>query len=157
MNFGCSRIKTEGMLNARPFKFGVFITIVPTIILAGCACLVGYTAAGYKQTTDPAVAKAHSGTKLKKIARKTKPTRKKTTKSASRVPKVSPGLLTKPGVPDCSVDGIRTPAANPDSPSAAADPNLLEIARLQLERDCFQKAEETMRAKLRRLQKSLAN
>lgn len=48
--------------------------------------------------------------------------------------------------PDCKVKSIAKPP--PGQAGAAADPNLLEVARLELERDCYKRAEEAARRRL---------
>lgn len=59
-----------------------------------------------------------------------------------------------PSPPDCSVKGAKTPSEASGAPEAYADRNLLEIARLELERDCFKAAEKNARRSLKGLQQS---
>lgn len=49
--------------------------------------------------------------------------------------------------PDCSVEGAKLPA-DAGAPGATADPNLLEVARLEIERDCYKKAEQELRRRI---------
>jgi hypothetical protein len=59
-----------------------------------------------------------------------------------------------PSPPDCSVKGAKTPSEASGAPEAYADRNLLEIARLELERDCYKTAENDARRRLKGLQQS---
>lgn len=68
---------------------------------------------------------------------------------------VSPALLKRAKAPSCDVEDA-SKAARSSTPAAAADPNLVEIARLQLERDCFRTAELNVRRRLDKLQSSVA-
>lgn len=70
-------------------------------------------------------------------------------------PRVNPGLLKRAKAPSCDVaDAGKDASVN--TPAATADPNLVEIARLQLERDCFKTAELNVRRRLNKLQSSVA-
>jgi len=60
--------------------------------------------------------------------------------------------LASPSAPDCSVKGAKTPSEASGAPEAYADRNLLEIARLELERDCYKAAEKNARRSLKSLQ-----
>ena len=62
--------------------------------------------------------------------------------------------LASPSPPDCSVKGAKTPSEASGAPEAYADRNLLEIARLELERDCYKAAEKEARRRLKGLQQS---
>ena len=57
-----------------------------------------------------------------------------------------------PAAPDCTVEGVAKPALSSGEPGAYADPNLLEIARLEIERDCYKKAEQDLRDEIERYQ-----
>lgn len=48
--------------------------------------------------------------------------------------------------PDCTVKSVVKPA--PGKAGSTADPNLVEVARLELERDCYKRAEEAARRRL---------
>ena len=61
--------------------------------------------------------------------------------------------LAPPSAPDCRVKGAKKPSQASGAPDAFADPNLLEVARLELERDCYKAAEKEVR---RDLEKSSA-
>jgi predicted negative regulator of RcsB-dependent stress response len=56
--------------------------------------------------------------------------------------------------PNCNIKGAERPAASSGNPAAYADPNLLEVARLELERDCYKDAEQSLRERLKRLEDS---
>jgi hypothetical protein len=62
--------------------------------------------------------------------------------------------LASPSAPDCSVKGAKTPSETSGAPEAYADRNLLEIARLELERDCYKAAEKNARRNLKSQQQS---
>lgn len=66
--------------------------------------------------------------------------------SISRVPR---HLALKPTAPNCKVSKIPVPQRQQSQPTQ----ELLEIARLQLELNCYQHAELSTRNKLNRLQK----
>lgn len=57
-----------------------------------------------------------------------------------------------PPPPDCTVAGVEKPSPASGAPGAHADANLLEIARLEIERDCYKKVEHRVRGELERLQ-----
>lgn len=54
--------------------------------------------------------------------------------------------------PSCKIKGATKPPQSSGWPGANADPNLLKIARLQLERECYKAAEHDVRGRLERLQ-----
>jgi hypothetical protein len=68
---------------------------------------------------------------------------------------VDPELLKKAKPPSCELTGATKPS--PGTPGANADPNLLEIARLQLVDECYKLAERTARKRLERLQNAFAD
>ena len=68
---------------------------------------------------------------------------------------VDPELLKRAKPPTCEFIGATKPP--PGAPGANADPNLLEIARLQLVSECYQRAEREVRKRLERLQNAVAD
>lgn len=64
-------------------------------------------------------------------------------------------LLARPSAPKCAVKGVAKPPAGSNAPGADADPNLLEVARLEIERDCYKEAERTVRRRLEALLRSV--
>ena len=75
--------------------------------------------------------------------------------SNQRVPtSVEPRLLVRPLPPNCKVKGVKPPVDS-DAPGANADPKLLELARLEIERDCYKRAERISRRRLKKLQRSI--
>ena len=74
---------------------------------------------------------------------------------ATAWPGVNPRLLRKPSHRSCK---FRQPSQSNGSvslPKTLADPKLLEIVRLEFERDCYRKAERRIRRKLLRLQNAV--
>lgn len=68
------------------------------------------------------------------------------------LPEIDPKLLKALPAPKCAV---KTPSADPGDkpgPEQLADPKLLEIARLEVERDCYKAAEVRNRKALKKLQ-----
>jgi len=63
-------------------------------------------------------------------------------------------LRAPPSPPDCTVAGAAKPSPASGAPGAYADPNLLEVARLEIERDCYKEAEEAARRRLKTIQGS---
>ena len=59
--------------------------------------------------------------------------------------------------PVCKIEGATKPPPGSGWPGAYADPNLLKIARLQLERECYKVAERAVRKRLERLQSSFVD
>jgi hypothetical protein len=60
---------------------------------------------------------------------------------------VANGTAASPAVPGCEVE--KAAAAETRAASGAAvNPDLLEIARLEIERDCYKEAEKTLRKQL---------
>jgi len=68
---------------------------------------------------------------------------------------LDPELLKRTKPPSCELTGATKPP--PGTPGANADPNLLEIARLQLVSECYQRAEREVRERLERLQNAVAD
>jgi hypothetical protein len=62
--------------------------------------------------------------------------------------------ISLPDAPDCTVEGVAKPAPSSGEPGAYADPNLLEVARLEIERDCYKKAEQDLREEVEKFQQS---
>ena len=63
--------------------------------------------------------------------------------------------ISLPAAPDCTVEGVAKPAPASGEPGAYADPNLLEVARLEIERDCYKKAEQDLRDEVEKYQQSI--
>ncbi|MGI9403520.1 MAG: hypothetical protein ACR2OF_03295 [Hyphomicrobium sp.] len=63
--------------------------------------------------------------------------------------------ISLPAPPDCTVEGIKKPAPSSGEPGAYADPNLLEVARLEIERDCYKKAEQNLRDEVEKFQPAI--
>ena len=63
-------------------------------------------------------------------------------------------LLAPPSAPKCAIKGVAKPPAGSNAPGADADPNLLEVARLEIERDCYKEAERAVRRRLETLLRS---
>ena len=63
--------------------------------------------------------------------------------------------ISLPDPPDCTVEGVEKPAPSSGEPGAYADPNLLEVARLEIERDCYKKAEHDLREEVEKFQQSI--
>ena len=63
-------------------------------------------------------------------------------------------LLKKAEPASCEIEGATKPPPGAGLPGANADPNLLEIARLQLASECHKAAERAVRRRLERLQRS---
>lgn len=63
--------------------------------------------------------------------------------------------LSLPAAPDCTVEGVAKPALASGEPGAYADPNLLEVARLEIERDCYKKAEQDLRDEVEKYEQSI--
>ncbi len=126
----------------------VFIAAVSFVSLSGCACLVGNSSAatyqgGGRHFADPSI-------RQKKVVRHT------TKKIVAPRPIVVPRrLLKKLHAPNCKVAGIQKPPGGSDAAGSEADPNLLKLAKLQLERDCYRQAEKLARKRLRQIQKSV--
>jgi hypothetical protein len=76
-------------------------------------------------------------------------------KKALELAAVDPELLKRAKPPSCELTGGAKPS--PGTPGANADPNLLEIARLQLVNECYKLAERTVRKRLERLQNAFAD
>jgi hypothetical protein len=68
---------------------------------------------------------------------------------------VDQALLERVHEPECKVKGATRPVPGTGETGDSADPNLIEIARLQLERDCYRNAEISVRGKLKRLQDAM--
>jgi hypothetical protein len=62
--------------------------------------------------------------------------------------------ISLPDPPDCTVEGVAKPVPSSGEPGAYADPNLLEVARLEIERDCYKKAEQHLREEVEKFQQS---
>jgi hypothetical protein len=69
------------------------------------------------------------------------------------LPEIDTKLLKKPAAPQCQVAKPAVTNGGSAAPEQLADPNLLEIARLELERDCYKAAEQSSRKRLERLQR----
>lgn len=63
--------------------------------------------------------------------------------------------ISLPAAPDCTVEGVAKPATSSGEPGAYADPNLLEVARLEIERDCYKKAEQNLRDEMEKYQRHI--
>ena len=126
-------------------KLGVGIAIVCTC--AGCSCLSGNVSdalvptikSNSAVTSRPRARIIYYGTPDETLVQ-----------SAA----VDPELLKKAEPPSCEIEGATKPPPGAGLPGANADPNLLEIARLQLARDCYKAAERVVRRRLERLQRS---
>lgn len=73
------------------------------------------------------------------------------------LPEINPKLLKALPAPKCAV---KSPGADPGDkpgPEQLADPKLLEIARLEIERDCYKAAEVRNRKALRKLQATISD
>lgn len=136
----------------RAVWLGVSIVITAVGSLAGCACLVSKTGEDPQSIDDPSLAmKPAVDGSLKDQGTPQEPATKEAT---FRPADVNPALLKKPNPPSCEIKGAAKPADS-EVAGATADPNLVEIARLQLERDCFKDAERNVRQRLDRLQKEV--
>lgn len=124
------------------------VTIVAGILLTGCARYV---------EEPPAAPMAEQFSTKKHVAKSTNSCRCKGPPIPARVtrPTVDTSLLARVKVPICAVKGIDRPNGASDEPGASSDPNLVEIARLQLERDCYKEQEAAVRAQLDRLQNAI--
>lgn len=69
------------------------------------------------------------------------------------LPEIDTKLLKKPAAPRCQIAKPAVTSGGSAAPEQLADPNLLEIARLELERDCYKAAEQSSRKRLERLQR----
>lgn len=74
--------------------------------------------------------------------------------NAVRLTHVSPALLRRAKPPNCQTNSTAG-LPETDTPAATADRNLVEIARLQVERDCLKEAELSVRRRLNKLQNSI--
>ena len=125
--------------------------IVPlTITLSACACLHrgavsrgGYESVSFAQVSEPAERRYS-----KEYAEYSEP-------AETERDTIESELLARPSPPNCAVKEIDVPAAGTDEPGASADPKLLEAARLEIERDCYENAEKSVRQQLERLQNSV--
>ena len=70
---------------------------------------------------------------------------------------VGPELLKRAKPPSCELTGAIKSLPAGGRPDANADPNLLEIAQLQLVNECYRLAERTVRERLERLQNAFAD
>jgi hypothetical protein len=120
------------------------------LLLAGCACLVDDNVA-LMQTARSAADGRASGTPRAGTQHKAS---QSSAGSSSR--KLDTALLQKSPAPNCDVEGASAPTDESGEAAETADPNLVEIARLQLERDCYKNAEASVRRKLDRLQTRLS-
>jgi hypothetical protein len=120
-----------------------------TALLTGCACLPEQNAQ-YEPGLNQAQ-KAPSQGPLKKIKYVERPK-----KTAPSVKQLDAQLVKKPAPPDCRVQDGVTPSEAEGAPAADVDPNLVEIARVQLERDCYKDAEQEVRRRLISLQREVA-
>lgn len=71
------------------------------------------------------------------------------------MPKIDGKLLKAPAAPSCAVKVPSAPESDKPGPEQLADPKLLEIARLEIERDCYKTAERASRKKLDKLQQTI--
>jgi hypothetical protein len=63
--------------------------------------------------------------------------------------------ISLPAAPECTVAGVARPAPSSGEPGAYADPNLLEVARLEIERDCYKKAAQDLRDEVEKYQQTI--
>jgi hypothetical protein len=144
----------ESALRSSPWRLpSVAATVL--LALAGCA---RYVAEPY----ETAVPEAEATTTKKQPERSPTAAEKAATpvrtvvryiKVAEPV-KVSNDLLKKIEAPACDISSADV-LGNAEAQGATPDPNLIEIARLELVRDCFKKAEVSAREKLHTLQSEL--
>ena len=73
------------------------------------------------------------------------------------LPEIDPKLLKSPPTPKCAVKAPDAASDGTPGPEQLADPELLEIARLEVERDCYKAAEIASRKKLKKLQATVSD
>ncbi len=68
------------------------------------------------------------------------------------LPEIDPALLKAPPAPNARSRRRARIASDKPGPEQLADPKLLEIARIEIERDCYKAAEARNRKALKKLQ-----
>lgn len=142
----CSRSLSDAGFPSRSARAGLCLLVA--LLLPGCRHFGSYDDS---DAPPPPVAqhKWERGTAAPNEGRMPPPTA-----PAKAAPAIETELLKKPGPPNCKhtqPQSVQTAA----SPQVLADPKLLEIVRLEFERDCYRKAEVAVRRRLERLQQAL--
>lgn len=123
-----------------------FLLIAP-MALVSCApvpCTGGCLA---QQRTDEAV----DGKRVSQVKRATSSDR-----GALRHEAIRADLLLGPSEPNCGRSTIIKSDTGPNRSIAQPDPQLLEISRLEVERNCYKEAELIVRHRLERIQALIA-
>ena len=144
---------------------GIGFGIASVCALAGCACPITGSSAASPAAINPSAA-ATRPQRARVIAASTSDPISRhrgarssdddgPVKNAVQHTAVDPKLLKKAEPPSCRFDGVTKPPRGSGRPGAYADPNLMEIARLQLVSDCYKVAERAVRERLAWLQTAL--
>jgi hypothetical protein len=143
-------IKRSGFaLSGRP-QLGFGIAIVCTC--AGCACPIGVDSGVYLPASDSNAAVRPPPSALVNYDVTPGPyvDLSAPDEALLQPASVDAEFLKKAEPPACEIAGVTEPASG--EPGANADQNLVTIARLQIERDCYMNAERAVRRRLERLQ-----
>ncbi len=134
----------------RRFRSFNFIVITPTIFLGGCGCFAGHTAPVYWPAASVHFAEdfRHAGNSVGELP---------ADPIAVRRDRVLPSHLLKVATPpNCKFESVKKPPAESGVIGSKADQELLDVARLRLERDCLRNAEKKVRRQLEQLQDAVA-
>ena len=118
--------------------------------LAGCGCIVSESSAAYYTANAERLAESayndHTWQTDVQVAKV----------DEHKFREVPNHLLKSPPPPNCEFQDLKKPTNELAAPASKADQELIDYARLELERDCLEKAEQRVRRHLDELQNAIA-
>jgi hypothetical protein len=126
-------------------KLTITLAITLVCAVAACSCPIGKASSPLRLASEAGSDQSDTGS-----VGSVRPAKRTLQPDAA-----DPQLFERPKPPSCEITGATKPPTESGHPGANADPNLLEIARLQLVNECYQRAERAVRERLESLQSAI--
>ena len=139
----------EAFRRCQRSRYAAIITVIPASFLVGCSCLIGDTSAAYRPRSSFQLVETPS-------LRRSATVVLEGTNADSKHYSPPSHLLKNIDSPNCEIEGVKKPPTDSGAAGANADQELLDAARLEIERDCFKDAERKVRQQLEELQNSVS-